>query len=92
MQYAGVGALGMAGALSLGGVRRAQASEKKDYQMSDDKTPFKILGGGEDLIEPVLKGYENTFGRVMEGTLKTHAEVNNIILTGGDRVYDAAET
>ena len=83
MQFAGAGALAAAGTLGLGRVREAHAQ---------DKAPFRILGGAEDLIEPVFKGYEKAFGRPMEGTLKGHAEVNNMMLTGGDRVYDAAET
>ena len=83
MQYTGAGALGIAGGLNLGGfITEAHAADE----------PFRIIGGPEDLLPPIIEEFEKTFKIKFEPTLATHPELNNKMLTGGDRIYDAAET
>lgn len=83
VRFAGAGALGAAGMLSLGGsLGKAHAAEQET---------FKIVGGAEDLIEPIIKEFEATFGMKFEATLDTHAGIVNRMLTGGDKIFDAVE-
>lgn len=81
LYYSGTATVGAIGAIGLGSATKAHAAQES----------FKIIGGAEDLIEPIIKEFEQTFGMKMETTLVTHAVLNNKMLTGGDRIYDACE-
>jgi putative spermidine/putrescine transport system substrate-binding protein len=82
LYYSGAAAaIGAVSAVGLGPVGKAHAAES-----------FKIIGGAEDLIGPIIKEFEKTHGMKMETTLVTHAVLNNKMLTGGDRIYDACES
>lgn len=82
LRFSGAAGLGLAATVSGVGTERAAAQEES----------FKIIGGAEDLIEPIMKEFEATFGMKFEGTMVSHAECNNKMLTGGDRIYDACES